>query len=92
VPSFSCFRSPIQHTLRSHSAHKEWAAISEVAEPIEPKSKNRADFIKESKSGDFDGVVAIYRTFNSVAITGLIDEELVKNLPESVKFIAHNGT
>jgi hypothetical protein len=32
-----------------------------------------------------------YRTFQSVAITGLIDEELVAHLPKSLKFIAHNG-
>lgn len=32
-----------------------------------------------------------YRTFTSVAITGLIDEELVGVLPEGLKFIAHNG-
>jgi len=32
-----------------------------------------------------------YRTFTSVAITGLIDEELVGALPEGLKFIAHNG-
>ena len=42
-------------------------------------------------SGAFDEVVAAYRTFQSVAITGLIDEELVKILPKSLKFIAHNG-
>lgn len=36
--------------------------------------------------------MAIYRTFVSVAITGLIDEELVAALPKNVKFLAHNGT
>jgi glyoxylate reductase len=35
--------------------------------------------------------VAAYRTFQSVAITGLIDEDLVSILPKSLKFIAHNG-
>jgi hypothetical protein len=37
-------------------------------------------------------VVVAYRTFQSVAITGLVDEELVGVLPEGLKFIAHNGT
>ena len=73
------------------SAHKEWAAVSEIAEVIEPKARSREEFLEECKSGAFDKVVAAYRTFMSVAITGLIDEELVKILPKSLKFIAHNG-
>lgn len=32
-----------------------------------------------------------YRTFQSVDITGRIDEELVSKLPSSLKFICHNG-
>lgn len=47
--------------------------------------------MKECRSGAFDKVVVAYRTFASVAITGLIDEELVQNLPTGLKFIAHNG-
>lgn len=73
------------------SAHKEWASVSEIADVIEPKARSREEFIKECKSGAFDKVKAAYRTFQSVAITGLIDEELVKILPKSLKFIAHNG-
>ena len=56
-----------------------------------PKANNRADFIKECKSGHLDGVVAVYRTFASVSITGRVDEELVKVLPKGLKFICHNG-
>jgi glyoxylate reductase len=73
------------------SAHKEWASISEIADTIEPKARSREEFIEECKSGAFDKVVAAYRTFQSVAITGLVDEELVSILPKSLKFIAHNG-
>ncbi len=47
--------------------------------------------MEECRSGVFDDVVAAYRTFQSVAITGLFDEELVSVLPKSLKFIAHNG-
>ena len=36
-------------------------------------------------------MVVAYRTFQSVAITGLVDEELVPILPKSLRFIAHNG-
>ena len=56
-----------------------------------PKSDNRDDFIAECESGALDGVVAIFRTFNSVSITGRIDKKLTSALPKSVKFICHNG-
>jgi len=72
-------------------AKKEWQSLSEIADLIEPKAKTRADFLAECRSGAFEGVVAAYRTFMSVAVTGMIDEELVKSLPKSWKFIAHNG-
>lgn len=72
-------------------AHKEWATISEIATVVEPKSTTRAEFIEECKSGAFDEVVVAYRTFGSAALTGLIDEEVVKVLPKSLKYICHNG-
>lgn len=73
------------------SAHEAWAEIASLAEVIEPKARSREEFIEECKSGAFDNVVAAYRTFMSVAITGIVDEELVSHLPKSLKFIAHNG-
>lgn len=72
-------------------AHKTWESLSDVAELVEPKSSNRSEFIEECKSGKLDGVVAAYRTFVSVGITGLWDEELINILPKSMKFVAHNG-
>ncbi|TVY57775.1 putative 2-hydroxyacid dehydrogenase UNK4.10 [Lachnellula cervina] len=72
-------------------AKKEWAALSSIGELIEPKARSREEFIAECKKGAFDKVVVAYRTFPSVAITGLVDEELVAALPEGLKFIAHNG-
>lgn len=45
----------------------------------------------ECKSGKLDGVVAVYRTFGSASITGRLDEELVRVLPESLRFICHCG-
>ncbi|MCJ1476005.1 hypothetical protein MMC13_004669 [Lambiella insularis] len=77
--------------IEHEPAEKEWQSLSSLAELVTPKAKNRADFIKECKSGQLDGVVAIYRTFQSASTTGRIDEEIVKVLPKSVKFIAHNG-
>ncbi len=74
------------------SAKNEFDALSEIADLVTPSSTSREEFIEECKSGAFDGVVAAYRTFDSVTITGRIDSALVENLPKSLKFIAHNGT
>lgn len=74
-----------------NSAHTAWDSLSEYGELIKPQSSNRADFIKECKDGKLDGVVAAFRTFNSVSITGRFDSELCENLPKSWKFLAHNG-
>ncbi|KAM3071180.1 glyoxylate reductase [Clarireedia jacksonii] len=73
-------------------AKKEWSELSSIGELIEPKARSRQEFIEECKSGAFDKVLAAYRTFASVAITGLFDEELISVLPKSLKYIAHNGT
>lgn len=65
--------------------------MEQIAEVLKPKSSKREDFIKECKSGAFDGAVAAFRTFPSVSITGRIDEELVPYFPLSMKFLCHNG-
>ncbi|KAF9873659.1 hypothetical protein CkaCkLH20_08769 [Colletotrichum karsti] len=72
-------------------AHESWSSLGQVADIIKPKATNRDEFLKECASGALDGVVAIYRTFSSVKITGKIDAELVAALPSSVGFICHNG-
>lgn len=58
---------------------------------VTPAATNRADFIKECRDGNLDGVVAAYRTLASVSLTGMVDEELVNALPSSLKFLAHCG-
>ncbi|KZF26411.1 glyoxylate reductase [Xylona heveae TC161] len=72
-------------------AHNEWKGLSDVAELVEPKLTNRADFLKQCKDGTFDGVVAVYRTFGSAQYTGLFDKELVSSLPSSLRYVSHNG-
>ncbi|KAH7143863.1 glyoxylate reductase [Dactylonectria macrodidyma] len=72
-------------------AHSTWASLSSVAQIITPKATNREEFIHEASDGAFDGVVAAYRTFSSVSITGRIDAELIGSLPKTLKFICHNG-
>ena len=75
----------------SEAAYEDWQSLSSIAELNETKARNRDEFIEECRSGKWDGVVAIYRTFHSVAITGRIDEGLIKELPKSVRFVCNNG-
>ncbi len=79
------------HILISNSAHETWNALSSLAEIITPESRSRPEFLNECRNGKFDRVLVTFRTFPSVSITGLFDEELVQALPESLKFVCHNG-
>ncbi|KAK9774140.1 putative D-isomer specific 2-hydroxyacid dehydrogenase [Seiridium cardinale] len=72
-------------------AHEAWTSLSSIADLITTQATSRSDFIKECDSGTFDGVTAIYRTWDSTNTTGRIDAELIKHLPASLKFISHNG-
>ncbi|PYH99082.1 hypothetical protein BO71DRAFT_394655 [Aspergillus ellipticus CBS 707.79] len=72
-------------------AHNTWSSLSSVGDLIRPTATNRTEFLEECRSGKLDGVVAAYRTFDSIKITGLIDEELVNALPSSLVFLAHCG-
>lgn len=72
-------------------AKDDWASLSAFGELITPKSTNRAEFIRECQSGALDGVVAAYRTFPSIAITGRFDRELCAVIPKTWRFLAHCG-
>ncbi|CAG9998542.1 unnamed protein product [Clonostachys byssicola] len=72
-------------------AQDAWSSLAPIADSIRPKSTNRADFIKEAKSGAFDGVVALYRDYYSVTVSGRFDAELLDAMPKSFKYICHNG-
>uniref|UniRef100_A0A0B7K6P4 S-adenosyl-L-homocysteine hydrolase NAD binding domain-containing protein n=1 Tax=Bionectria ochroleuca TaxID=29856 RepID=A0A0B7K6P4_BIOOC len=72
-------------------AQDAWSSLAPIADSIRPKSRNRADFIKEAKSGAFDGVVALYRDYYSVTVSGRFDAELLDAMPRSFKYICHNG-
>lgn len=72
-------------------AHEAWAAIGEIADIVVPESIDRAGFLEEAKSGAFDGCGVAYRTFDSFAITGKVDAEMLAVLPPSLRFICHNG-
>lgn len=73
------------------SANDSWTSLSSLAETIEPRARNRPDFLEECRSGRLDNIAAIFRTFESVDITGRFDDEVLEALPSSLKFICHNG-
>lgn len=75
-----------------HSASGSWTSLSQYARLIKSSAKTRTEFFHECQSGVLDGVLVVYRTFESVELTGRFDEQLVKSLPSSVRFICHNGT
>ncbi|MCJ1407656.1 hypothetical protein MMC19_001727 [Ptychographa xylographoides] len=77
--------------IEHEDAEKDWRSLSNLAELVTPKATSRADFIKECESGELDGIVATFRTFSSVTITGRVDTELIQALPKSLKYICHNG-
>ncbi|XBW37351.1 hypothetical protein QEN19_002931 [Hanseniaspora menglaensis] len=76
-------------------AQDKWNTFGETYNYIAINSNEnvttRAEFLKDLDSGKYDGIVGITRTFPSVALTGRFDEELISHLPESIKFICHNG-
>ena len=72
------------------SACESWDALSSYAELVSCQARDRAEFLQQCRNGTLDGVLVIYRTYESVAITGRFDEELVNALPRSVKFVCHN--
>ncbi|KAF7564116.1 hypothetical protein G7046_g63 [Stylonectria norvegica] len=72
-------------------AHDIWSSLTSIATLHQPISTNRDAFIAESRSGAFDDVTVAYRTFDSVKITGRVDNELLDALPKSLQFLCHNG-
>lgn len=74
-----------------YSANDSWTALSSLAEIIEPHARSRSEFLEECGSGRFNNASVIFRTFESIDITGRFDEEVLEALPPSLKFICHNG-
>jgi len=72
-------------------AHDAWKSLGDIAELITPQAKDRSGFLEECRSGKLDGILAVYRTFNSAQFTGNWDQELIDSLPKSIKFCSHNG-
>lgn len=68
-----------------------WAALSSKYTLLELRKGTREEFLENCRSGAYDAVRGCYRSNNSTSVTGPFDRELVAALPESWKFIAHNG-
>ncbi|KAM3416556.1 putative 2-hydroxyacid dehydrogenase UNK4.10 [Cercospora zeina] len=76
---------PITH------AREEWEALSSLVQLKEYGSGSREDFLSRCKNGEYDDVVAIYRSNDSTVVTGPFDKELISVLPSKLGWICHNG-
>lgn len=73
-----------------HFASEEYKSLSDVAELVSLTSANREEFLGDLQ-GKYANVVAVYRTFESAAITGRFDEEMSKHVSKNLKFICGHG-
>ncbi|CAK7205975.1 glyoxylate reductase [Sporothrix eucalyptigena] len=77
---------------RIDHATASWQALSEHADLVATTATCRQELLAEFRSGALDGVVAIFdRAPHSTPVTGKLDAEFIDAMPETVKFIAHNG-
>lgn len=78
-----------------HEPAKEaYNALSSLAELTTTSATDPSEFLSECRRGALDGVKVIYRTFDSVSVTGKIEGEVVEALGKNgvgVKGICHNG-
>ncbi|KAK4944673.1 hypothetical protein LTR66_003745 [Elasticomyces elasticus] len=72
-------------------ARKEWEQCSALLKLREYPSGSREEFLCKLKDGDYNDVVAVYRSNDSTSVTGPFDKELVQALPSSLRYICHNG-
>ncbi|OJJ87602.1 D-mandelate dehydrogenase-like dehydrogenase [Aspergillus glaucus CBS 516.65] len=72
-------------------ARKEWEDLSSFLTLKEFPSGTREDFIQNCKNGEYNDVVAIYRSNASTKFTGPFNAEMLSVLPSSLKYICHNG-
>ncbi|EXJ90126.1 D-3-phosphoglycerate dehydrogenase [Capronia epimyces CBS 606.96] len=71
--------------------NKEWEEYGSKYVLKEFRKGTRAQFLSNCKNGEYDGIVALYRSNHSVSQTGPFDKELVSVLPKSLRYICHNG-
>ncbi|KAL8653149.1 MAG: hypothetical protein Q9210_002270 [Variospora velana] len=72
-------------------AQDEWNALSSLAELRQIRTGDREQFMSDCAAGLHNGILAISRTYDSVELTGRFDRDLIRLLPQTLKFISHNG-
>lgn len=74
-------------------AHQEVnSLLGSIAEVVYVDSPDRASFLEGFKpGGKYADAVGIYRENDSAQKIGVFDKELIQGLPDSIKWIAHNG-
>ena len=76
-------------------AKKDLERLSSHAEVLRNHTQSRDELIRAfSPGGPFAQVRGMYRHFGgarSIRVSGRFDQELVDALPETLKFIVHNG-
>jgi len=71
--------------------NEEWQALSSDFTLLHYPHGGRATFLEKCRNGAFDNVMGLYRSNASTSETGPFDAELIKALPDSLKYICHNG-
>jgi len=70
---------------------KEWQSYASKYNLKEYEKGTRKDFLQKLRDGEYNDVVGLYRSNNSVSETGPFDKELISLLPKSLKYVCHNG-
>lgn len=71
--------------------NEEWKALGSKYTLKEFRKGTREQFLANCKNGEYNDVVALYRSNQSTSETGPFNQELVAALPASLKYICHNG-
>ncbi|KAI0887025.1 D-isomer specific 2-hydroxyacid dehydrogenase [Annulohypoxylon maeteangense] len=69
----------------------EWTSLSKKYSLLEFRKGTREQFFENCRNGTYAKVQGCYRSNMSTLLTGPFNKELVDALPESWKYIAHNG-
>ncbi|WFC93393.1 glyoxylate reductase [Malassezia brasiliensis] len=76
-------------------ATKDLDRLAQTADVLRNDAQSRDEFLEAvSPGGKYSDIRGLYRHFGgarSVRITGRFDQELVDKLPDTLKFIVHNG-
>lgn len=93
IAAFSVRMSKPRVLLIGGLAHsnKEWSELGNKYSLKEFRKGTRDQFLSNCKNGEYDDVLGLYRSNNSVSETGPFDKEVLAVLPKSLKYICHNG-